>query len=180
MKRYHLLTTAAIVGLGLTYGLSLAGTSPTEARKDLLRVGVYDSRTVALAHYHRMISQGVTDEFHKDHAKAKEAGDAEAMQAIEAKAVALQQQMHNRVFGHVPVDDILDEAGIDLAVIAREAGVDLIVCQWDIGYQHPDAELIDLSKPLVLQFEPSEETLKTIESLKNHPPVPLDQIKHDH
>lgn len=63
----------------------------------------------------------------------------------------------------------------------REAQVDLVVRDVDIAFRGDDVELVDLTAALVEIFDPSAETLRVIEELSKHPPVPLESfpIEHD-
>jgi hypothetical protein len=63
-----------------------------------------------------------------------------------------------------------------LPAIAQAAGVQLIVSKWDIAYQSPEAELIDLTAEIIKPFQPSDRTLKTIEELKKLAPLSDDQL----
>jgi len=64
--------------------------------------------------------------------------------------------------------------------VARKTGVDVIA--WQCDYAGPDVGVVDITKDLVLLFEPSEKTLKTVEELMKHAPLDLDYIEqhHDH
>ena len=52
-------------------------------------------------------------------------------------------------------------------------GVDVVVSKWDVAYQKPDAQVIDVTLRMIEPFEPSERTLKMIEGLSEAEPLPL-------
>ncbi len=61
---------------------------------------------------------------------------------------------------------------------ARKAGVDVIA--WQCDYAGPNVEIVDVTDALVLLFEPSERTLKTIVELRKRPTANLDEIEKHH
>jgi hypothetical protein len=162
--------------------LYLGATPAVAGKKSLaIRVGVYDSRLVALA-------WARCDEFKErikgmkaDLRAAKEAGDEETVARLEAEGPALQDQLHRQVFGNAPIPGIMEQIRDSLPAIAREAGVDMIVCKWDVPWKRDDIELVDVSTPMMMLFDPSDETLKIAEEARNMAPVPAEQLEgHKH
>ena len=152
---------------------------PRESGK--ITLGVYDSRGVALAYYHRVMANGGIEGLYEEHAAAEGAGDAERAKEVAAKALALQEEMHRRVFGTEAIDDIMAEIVEEAGRIAKEKGVDVVVSKWDIAYQGVDAESVDVTDELVALFEPSDKTLEAIRGLLEHEPVGREELEQmDH
>ena len=151
---------------------------PKNNDKIKVRVGIYDSRAVAMAHFGKFIKDGGLEKLYDDHDKAKAAGDTKKAEELAAKGQALQKQLHMRMFGTAPIDDILEEIKKDIPKVAQAAGVDIIVGKWDIVYQRPSAKVVDITKQLVEIFEPDEETLEKIKALLEHPPVPTEDLEN--
>jgi hypothetical protein len=86
--------------------------------------------------------------------------------------------MHQQGFGTAPVDNILKHIEHQLPAIAREAGVDVIVSKWQITWQAPGVETVDVTDLMVKPFKPSERTLKTIAELRRHAPIPNEKLKN--
>jgi len=144
-------------------------------------VGVFDSRAVAMAHFGKFIKDGGLEKLYGEHDKAKAGGDTKKAEELEAKGQALQKQLHMRVFGNAPIEDILEEIKKDIPKVAQAVGVDIIVGKWDVVYQGPSAKFVDVTDQLVELFEPDEETLGKIKSLLEHPPVKREEMeKMDH
>ena len=146
------------------------------ARK--LRVGVYDNRAIAVAYGPSKFNP--VGEKMKEYKEAKATGDTKRAKEFEAWGEKHQRKLHRQGFGQVPVDDILAHVKDKFPEVARKTDVDVIVRQCD--YVGPNVEDVDITKELVLLFEPSEKTLRTVEGLKKHAPVDLDEIEqhHDH
>ena len=63
--------------------------------------------------------------------------------------------------------------------IAREAGVVVIVSRWEMPYNDPSVEIVDVTLPIAGLFKPDEQTLKILAELKDQKPIPFDEISLD-
>lgn len=144
------------------------------------RVGVFDSRAVAVAY---AASKGFNEELAlkmKEYRQAKDAGDQEKVKQLEAAGQAGQEQLHLQGFGTASVSGILDRIKDQLPAIARQNKVDLIVSKWDIAYQTPTVETVDITETIIEPFQPSERTRKIVADLKGKDPVPAEELKDLH
>ena len=74
-----------------------------------MRVGIFDSRGVALAYGRSARPDCLLDkvaQLRKEHEQAKNEGDEQRMKELEAQAPALQEQIHKQVFSGAPIDNI--------------------------------------------------------------------------
>ncbi len=147
------------------------------ASQVVMRVGTFDSRAVAVA-YARSENfmkhiRGLMDEYEK----AKAAGDEKRVKELEAEGPAMQEMIHKQGFSTWPVDDILEQIQDKIPEIAKQAKVDVIVSKWDIVYQLPGVEFVDVTDLLVVPFNPTKETLDIIKSLKEQEPVSLKELE---
>lgn len=138
-----------------------------------IRIGVYDNRAIALAFapskYNPVGAKMA------EHKKAKAAGDTARVRELEAWGEKHQRQLHRQGFGRMPVDDILALVKDKLPEVARKAGVDAIV--WQFDYTGADVEIVDITNELVNIFDPPEKTRTWIREMKDKPPVDLDVIE---
>jgi hypothetical protein len=54
-----------------------------------------------------------------------------------------------------------------------------MVSKWELNYQSPEVEVVDVTDELVALFHPSEKVLGWVKDLKNHPPLPMEGITDD-
>ncbi len=167
------LLVAAIVGAS-----AWAEPPSGDVSKKTLRVGTFDSRAVAIAFAPSAIHAKYLGDLRQRHEKAKADGDEATVKKIEAEAQAQQDLMHKQGFGTYSVDNILKHIEDQLPEIAQKASVDAIVSKWDLVYQAPSAEFVDVTDLIVVPFEPNERTKKYIRQLKDHAPVPLEKLEH--
>lgn len=161
-----MLTTLTLVAGGLTAG-------------EPQRIGVYDSRAIAIAWAGTEPFIIEMKDLRTRHQAATEAGDTELAEKLAAEGEARQEQMHYQGFSTAPVDDILARFGEPVAAALETAGVAIIISKWDeeglAGY--PDAERVDVTMDLVLAMNPNERQLGFVKQMGDKPPIPLDELK---
>jgi len=146
-----------------------------------LRVGIFDSRAVAIAYAQSAPFQECVRSMKAEYRRAKEAGDEERARELEERGQDHQHLLHKQGFGTWPVDDILEMVQDEIPDLARAAGVDLIVSRWDVVYLRPGAELIDVTEFMVRPFDPSPEMLAGLDEIRKVDPVPLEELEsHRH
>lgn len=167
-------TLALIVGGLMVAFVIPAGEQPTPAGKDpALRVGVFDSRAVAVAYFHSKHNTQIAKLMEEDRS-AKAAKDEKKIAELRTKGKKLQDKFHLQGFGKVPVDDLLACMKDSLPGVAKEAGVDLIVD--DFSWAAAGVQTIDVTDRLVKLYEPNEKTLKMVAGMKEAKPVPLEDF----
>ncbi len=182
MKRNNTIIVSVSVMVLLVGMIGIGEESRIAEKKNaLIRVGIYDSRAVAVAYAHSDYFRNLLDEKKQELEKAKSAGDTDKVKELEALGPEMQHKMHLQGFGSAPVRDLLEPVKDSLPKIAKSCGVDIIVSRWLIDYQAPNAELVDITDEMIEPFKPNERVWKIVESLKKQPPVPEAEItKHDH
>ena len=148
-----------------------------KAEKARLRVGTFDSRAVAIAYVSSEVGKRDLGKLFEEHQKAKAAGDTEKVAKLEEQGKARQVRMHEQGFSKGRVDDVLEQIKDKLPAIAREAGVDLIVSKWDVVYQGPAVELVDVTELVVKPFNPNERARGWIKDLGKVAPIPLEDAR---
>jgi hypothetical protein len=166
------------ITLALASGLMAnQGNSPEPAKapqtQSKIRVGVYNSRSVALAYYRSEAHGEKIAKLKAGYEKAKAAGDKEGMAKFEKLGPGEQDKAHRQVFGNAPIDDIMEGLKDALPEIREKAGVDKIAREQT---SDPAIEIVDITSKLVEHFKPTKETLKIIEEMKKHPPLSDDKF----
>lgn len=167
-----ILIAATLAPISLAVADTQQGGTASQEKK--IRLGVYDNRAVAIAYAPSKFNP--VRKKMEEYKKAKAAGDSERMKELEQWGEKHQRQLHRQGFARVPVDDLLAHVSDELPEVARRAKVDAIV--WRSDYSMPGVEVVDVTDELVKLFDPSEKTLKTVEEIKKHKPVDLDELEH--
>jgi hypothetical protein len=142
-------------------------------------IGTFDSRCVALAYYRSEAVLVSLDAMYVEYEAAVASGDSIRAAELDSTGRAWQEMMHDQVFSTGDVDEVMWEIWGDLPAIAEEAGVDIIVSDWDVLYRDSLFLPVDVTDLLVRRFAPTEETLEIISQMKGMPAVPSQLLPPD-
>jgi hypothetical protein len=177
-----MLRTAMLIGcIGCLGSLASCTQSPAGKADTHPRVGVYDSRAVAVAFVGSDVWNATEGKrlaaLRAEYDKAKAEGDTKRMAELDAKGRAWQALMHRQGFSTAPVDDILAHIQDRLPGIAEEAGVEAIVSRWDEEAlaRHAEGERVDVTMALVDALKPTDRQRRAAIEIQRHAPIPLDK-----
>jgi len=178
------LSIACLACLSVLVSCSQRGAiSQTEANAARPRVGVYDSRSIAIAfcgsEIYNTTNGKVLAQLKVDYKKAKAAGDTKRMAELEAKGKAQQTLLHKQGFSTAPVDEILAHIDDQVEKIAEDADVEVILSKWDKDAlaKYKNAERVDVTMPLVDAFKPNERQRKSAIEIQKGDPISLKQAE---
>jgi hypothetical protein len=155
----------------------------TNTNTTATRIGIYDSRAVALAWFwsgkhQKQLKQN--NELMQNARAAKVAGDTNRFTDSDAKLRQHQDEMHREVFSTAPATNALAEISGRLPEIQKSAGVSALVSKWDDAAlkKYPDAEKADVTDPLVREFiTPTPQQQKMLSEMQKQKPLPLEQCE---
>jgi hypothetical protein len=173
--------TTFIRTLAVIIPLTFAAVSPCAAATNApaQRIGVYDSRAIAYAHFSSDAHQRKLRDLVQDAKAARDAGDNIRAEKLSAELRREQEQIHLQGFSTAPVDGILAGMTNRIAEIRKETGVSALVSKWDEPAlaKHKGAERVDVTERLLRDFTLDDKQRKTVEELMKKPPVPLDRAQ---
>lgn len=143
------------------------------------RIGVYDSRVLAYAHFW---SESEQRELKKTIAAAKEAqakGDTNHLGELKARIKQRQEHSHLQVFSTAPVDDVMASIKAQAAQVQKQAGVSCLLSKWDEAGLAPyqSAEKVDVTEQLLGAFKLDASQRKVASDITKHDPLPLAKAK---
>jgi RNA polymerase sigma factor (sigma-70 family) len=170
-------TSAAILLIGGAVTLAISQTSGGDKTTSLERIGIYDSRAVAVAFAGSPAFEQELRSLKADYQKANAAGDLETVAKLKAEGKALQIKLERQGFSTVPVDDILAHITNALPEIERSAGVTSIISKWNETElkKHPNAEEVDVTLKLIDALQPNERARKSAIEIQKQKPISLEQ-----
>ena len=165
----------AVITLVITL-LAISGIAFAEEPE---RVGVYDSRAIAIAWAGTEPFITELKDLKTRNNEATEAGDTELAEKLEAEGKAMQEKLHFQGFSTAPVDNILAQFQESITAAMEEAGVTVIVSKWDKEglARYPDVEQVDVTMELVLAMGTNEKQLGFLQNIGDKPPVPMEELK---
>jgi len=173
MKRTSL--TIVLGGMWLGLSAAVAPGQTNQPNRSPERIGVYDSRVVAYAHFWTEGHMRKIKEMANAAKEAKDNGQTERCKELSANLKKEQEQSHLQVFSTAPVDDVLAEMKDRVASIEKEAGVSRLVSKWDEkalkGYK--PAQRVEVTDLLLREFKLNEKQLKVVADMRKQEPLPL-------
>jgi len=147
-------TTATIIALALAPSSEAQDKTPPAQE----RIGVYDSRAVAMAYVGSTFQVRKMYDLTAQMKRAREVGDTNRISQLETAGREWQSHLHRQGFGTAPVDDILTEIVGDLPAIQQATGVTSLVSKWNKAEldRHANAARVDVTMRLVDAFQPNE------------------------
>ena len=174
-----IVTLAGISARIVTIGLIQSGCAQDKAPNTQERIGVYDSRAIAVAFAGSPMHEKQIRQLRSEHEKAKEAGALDKVARLEAQGKAWQEKAHKQAFSTEPVDDLLVHITNALPEIQKAAGITTIISKWDKAglKEHSKAERVDVTLELVDAFQPSERQREYAIEIQKHEPISIEKIE---
>jgi hypothetical protein len=143
------------------------------------RIGIYDSRVIAYAHFWSDAYQRRLNELTKAAKAARAAGQTGRFNELEAALKKAQEESHLQVFSTASVDDVLAAMRDRLPAIQKEAGVARLVSKWDETAlkEYKDAQQVDVTDLLLREFKLDEKKMKVTRDIRKKKPLPLDKAR---
>jgi Skp family chaperone for outer membrane proteins len=137
------------------------------------RIGVYDSRAIAIAYGNSNEMKEFIGGLRTDLAKAKDAKDEKKANEIELKGRTAQVLAHLQAFSIGSVAEILAKHKSEVNEIAKELKVEAIVSKYELMCLGSGVETVDVTAQLCKIFNPSDQAMKWIADVPNHQPLPM-------
>jgi hypothetical protein len=147
-----------------------------QTQTNKFRVGVYDSRAVAVAWGNSTEFKEFLKPIEAEHNKAKEAKNEKRVKEIESQMQLRQRRAHEQAFSTGSVAPIMAKVKDRLPDVAKQTNVQVIVSKWELNQQSPEVEIVDVTDKIVALFHVNERGLKWSKDIQSKQPIPFDQL----
>lgn len=146
--------------------------------KGVHRIGIYDSRALAVAYCNTPMHKRKIQQLVEAVEEAKAKNDPVSIREKEAALRAEQDRLHRQGFSTAPVDDILALLQERIPAILQKNRIEQVISKWDRKSLEPfaQADTVDVTDELVQELHPNEKQWQAAMEIQKHDPVPLDQI----
>jgi hypothetical protein len=166
----------ATVVFGILFGILICTNASAQTQTNKLRVGVYDSRAVAVAYGNSTEFKEAMKPTEAEFKKAKEARDEKRVQEIDGQMKLRQRRAHEQAFSTGSVAPIMAMVKDRLPDVAKQADVQIIVSKWELNLQSPDIVVVDVTDKIVALFQVNERGLKWCKEIQQKPPLPIEKL----
>jgi hypothetical protein len=141
-----------------------------------LKIGTYDSRVIVFAYSRSDYFKQHQLNFQKQNDSAQKAHDTVKIRELSIQAMSFQHLLHLMVFGSGTTSAIIALVKDKLPELAKKAGVSIILCKWELNYDDPAVDTVDITVQVAQLFKPEENIDKMIMEIRNTAPVPLEEL----
>ena len=160
--------TIVLVSAVLGLAQSEPAGKPAE-RQSKVRIGVYDSRAIAVAYAPSRFNPVREKMAELDAAKA--GGDKAKVKELETWGKEHQRMLHFQGFCRVPVSDLLEPVKDRLQQLAADQNLAAVVMSCDVV--SADVEVVDVTDQIVELYDPSDRTRDMVRQVRDVEPVSL-------
>ncbi len=139
-----------------------------------VRIGVYDSRAIAIAWARSGQHAKVFNAVMGEQKEAAAGGDAARAEQLRKQLELRQLRLHLQGFSNAPVNDALDAVRSQLPEVMARRGVVALAATVDCAPS--GVTTVDLTNDIVLLFGPDAATLRMLADLRDTPPLPIEQV----
>jgi hypothetical protein len=139
--------------------------------KDKIRVGVFDSRAVAIWYFRSDENKKVMQDLFAERTEAVKKGDSALVKKINEKGPLLQRIAHDKGFGRGSVAEILEKHSDVIKELGKKEKLSLILSKWEVNYSAGDVELVDITLKLLDILKAPEDVKKMMSEIDKHKPV---------
>ncbi|MBL9207463.1 MAG: hypothetical protein JNN01_20445 [Opitutaceae bacterium] len=167
------------VSLVVAWLTPLQAAEPASAAPVVERIGVYDSRAVAYAHFWSADEQRRRDTVIAEGRAAKAAGKDAIFEEKSRLMSDYQKRMHEEVFSDAPAAEAMAALAGRMPALLGEWGVARLVSQWDTKSLQtvPASSRVDVTEKLIRVFiTPDEKQRKVLDSMKTTKPLPRGRL----
>ncbi len=179
MKSYVMIPKWFVVGATVALWIWSGAAVSAQSQPEKVRIGVYDSRAVAVAYANSTEWREALKATQADYQKAKATKDDKKLKTIESRMKLSQRRLHEQGFSTGSVAGIMSKIKETLPSIAQKAGVPIIVSKWELSYQSPEVEVVDVTDEVVALFHVGEKGKQWAKDIRTKPPVPMEEITED-
>lgn len=168
--------TSLVIAMSLLFVSMISVQAFAQKKSSAIKIGTYDSRTIifawsrtdALKQYMMKIGQK-TDSATKAH-------DTARIKEVSVEAMSFQHLLHQMVFSTGSVASIMTVIKDKLPELAKKEGVSIIVSKYELNYNDPSFELVDLTKEVAALFQPKENIDKMSADIAAQAPIPIEEM----
>lgn len=150
--------------------------APAVSRPKRLRLGVYDSRAIAVAYVNSREFQIFMKPAQNAYDKAKLENNQKVMQELQHGMELAQHRLNEEAYSTASVAAIMATIKNSVPAVAKEAGVDAIVSKWELNYQAPEVETEDVTDKLIALFHTTEQGWQWAREIQKKPPLPIEKV----
>lgn len=170
----------AIVSFFITITLFICFMIPAGAsaqkKSAVIKIGTYDSRTIIFAWSRTENLKNQLMKMRQKTDSAEKAHDSAKIKEGAVSSISFQHLLHQAIFSTGSVASFMTVIKDKLPELAKKEGVSIIVSKWELNYNDPSFEIVDLTKQVAALFQPTENIDKMAAEIAKQSPIPIEEL----
>ena len=147
-----------------------------QKKSSAIKIGTYDSRTIIFAWSRTDLLKQHLVKLGQKSDSAEKAHDTARIKELSVEAISFQHLLHLMIFSTGSVASFMAVIKDKLPELAKKEGVSIIVSKFELNYNDPSFEIVDLTKQVAALFQPKENIDKMAGEITAHSPVPIEEF----
>lgn len=136
-----------------------------------MRVGVYDSRMVAVWYFNSSDYRESIKSMMSEMKSAKESNNIDKQNELNGRGELMQRVAHDKGFGTGSVAEILSSKKDIIAKFAKSEKLDLIVSKWEVNFSNENIKLVDITEKLLKALGADDKIMGYFKDMKINAPI---------
>ena len=171
IKGFLLFCVTVLISSSMFQVKSFAQDNPTR-----MKIGVYDSRVVVFAWSRSNYFREHMDKIRQHGDSVMKTNDTLKIKEVSIQAMSYQHLLHQMVFSNGSAAGIMELVKDKLPDVAKQSGVKIVLSKYELSYQDPSVEIVDITPQVCQLFKPTENIDKMADGIKKSQPIPLDEM----
>jgi len=166
------------IGIVVVFITTFLTCSHAMAQKEskAIKIGIYDSRIVVMAYSRSDLFKEYLEVSRVKNDSALKANDTEKITELAIQGMSYQHLLHQMVFGTGTITPVISLVKDQVLKVAQKAGVVLVISKFELTYQDPSLEIVDLTSEISQLFKPEGDFVNIATEIEKVTPVPLPDL----
>jgi hypothetical protein len=176
MKSTLKLVNSVTVLFFMTILLFMFNKADAQKSPKSIKIGTYDSRVITLAYSRSDTFNIRLSDMQKQSQADFQGNDSTKKVQAAYRMITFQFLLHQQVFCTGTTSAIIAIVKDKLPQVAKDAGVSSIVSKWELSYNDPSVEIVDLTMPISRLFNPKGDFENMAKEITVQNPVPIEEL----
>ncbi len=176
MRTNNKYIVSALIVIPFLFGVLLSDQAFARKKPAAIKIGTYDSRIIIFAWSRTDLLKQHVAKIGQLSDSARKVHDTARLKELSVEAMSFQHLLHQVVFSNGSVSSFMEVVKDKLPELAKKVGVSIIVSKWELNYNDPSFEIIDVTNQVAALFQPKEDISRMAADIAGQAPVPIEEM----
>lgn len=156
--------------------MSVSNSADAQKAQKTIKIGTYDSRVIVLAYSRSEGFKTKLSGMEKKSESDMKSSDSDKKDQAAYRMITYQFLLHQQVFCAGSASAVIEIVKDKLPQVAKDAGVSVIVSKWELPWNDPSAEVVDLTMEIAKLFNPTPDFENTAKEVASKRPIAIEEL----